>query len=550
MVTKENGMTESSHVAADDPAIAQSFAILVYPFRHDIAGRDRRDRLRALWPHWRPWWSRLSAPEVDGACDDSRFFLPYVRELLFPELCLPADGHRSGAVEGQGERLGRLTEEDLAALPHTAVIRLTRRSPWWDDLRNLRVEQGRPRDGQISSSLAAEIELSWADVFLFPQSIGFLCLKVRTKERGSALGGFRELLRHLRLVEPPAVGWPLASLRGTRTADFDFEVRNLVSYLLKGLIQKGDLVDQEPGKGLKSGNTSETFAHASLFPRGHLYGHTFNVFSFALLEPDPAAADAAAAPARDCDELIAPHPLQAPALRTLYDLATCTDSTQSDYAPHPSYAQQLLADNLFAHWENWQALALHDNVAFLGTRATGFTQGALGHNVESVYFYLYIMTLFQKNRMSVMLGEVMRRDARLHRNLEKARRLWKAFLTFQDHYWFNEVTPRRQGTELYRCYQRGLDLLPLFTQLSGRVRDLQDHLERQYERRLDRLMKFVTFVAFPTTWMISIYGRLFDPAKGWKWAGEWAWAEVIGTAGVLYGGFFLLGLIWVYLRPE
>ena len=35
-------------------------------------------------------------------------------------------------------------------------------------------------------------------------------------------------------------------------------------------------------------------------------------------------------------------------------------------------------------------MTLHSNVVFLGTRETGFTQYALGHNVESDYFTLYL----------------------------------------------------------------------------------------------------------------------------------------------------------------
>ena len=86
------------------------------------------------------------------------------------------------------------------------------------------------------------------------------------------------------------------------------------------------------------------------------------------------------------------------------------DGADTDLTSDPAHAEHLLRDGRFAPWANWQALALHDNVAFLGTRSTPFTRDALGRNVEGDYFHLYLLVLFQKYRMSAMFGETMRRD--------------------------------------------------------------------------------------------------------------------------------------------
>src|SRR5688572_22208410 len=107
-------------------------------------------------------------------------------------------------------------------------------------------------------------------------------------------------------------------------------------------------------------------------------------------------------------------------------------------------------------------MALHDNVLFLGTVTTRFTQGAFAHNVEYDYFHLYLLTLYQKMRLSWLSGELMRRGADLHTQLSEARALWDAFVMFRNHYWFAEVTLKPQGTELYRRVQRGLDVLSVY----------------------------------------------------------------------------------------
>ncbi|GAB4444676.1 MAG: hypothetical protein OHK0015_46230 [Chloroflexi bacterium OHK40] len=65
--------------------LSEHYTLLIYPFIHDLTPTRRAERLRALAPRWRPWWSRLDQAAMTRALDDSYFFLPYVRELLFPE---------------------------------------------------------------------------------------------------------------------------------------------------------------------------------------------------------------------------------------------------------------------------------------------------------------------------------------------------------------------------------------------------------------------------------------------------------------------------------
>jgi hypothetical protein len=64
---------------------------------------------------------------------------------------------------------------------------------------------------------------------------------------------------------------------------------------------------------------------------------------------------------------------------------------------------------------------LHDNVVLLGTRQSRFTRHNLAPNLESDYFHLYLLTSYQKMRLSLLSGELMRAGANLHSNLREAR---------------------------------------------------------------------------------------------------------------------------------
>lgn len=68
------------------------FFLLIYSFHHTVGGNDRSQRLAQLNDRWQPWWRRLfgdrgdSAFPLQRALDDTYFFLPSIREMLFPEI--------------------------------------------------------------------------------------------------------------------------------------------------------------------------------------------------------------------------------------------------------------------------------------------------------------------------------------------------------------------------------------------------------------------------------------------------------------------------------
>jgi hypothetical protein len=74
-----------SDTRASQLPLDAAYAILVYPFEHAVSDSERPERLELLSPCWRPWLARMSQASRAMALDDTYFFLPYIRELLFPE---------------------------------------------------------------------------------------------------------------------------------------------------------------------------------------------------------------------------------------------------------------------------------------------------------------------------------------------------------------------------------------------------------------------------------------------------------------------------------
>jgi hypothetical protein len=196
-------------------------------------------------------------------------------------------------------------------------------------------------------------------------------------------------------------------------------------------------------------------------------------------------------------------------------LATCTLLTQPEYVPEANYLQELWQRHAFAFWANWRGMALHDNVVFLATEESPFTKGTLAHNVENDYLQLYLFTLFQKVRLSMMLGELIRPEVRVARDIKEARRLWDTFMEFQNRYWFAEVTRKPLGTELYRQFQRGLGVLPVYEEVKEEVRELRDHYERKFERRISGMLNFLTFVGLPAGLLVELFSNALVREATW-----------------------------------
>jgi len=518
--------------------VKSHFILLVYPFRHAISGKGRIDRLRKLNGRWLHWWRRLDGDERKRFLDDTYFFLPYIRELLFPETAhLPVGDIEQQAKEA--ERIAMMTLEHLAKISHPdGVLRLTFNSENLEALHPLQVEfELRNAGGKVVEQFFAPFRICWADVVLFPQNVGFLVLKVKLSEDKLTVRRLCDFLYHIRLVHPPIIGWQLANLRRVkREAPITFKSQDLVDFLLQGLTDVATDLDPTIDAFLNRLHKSGSVLRYSETKMGQVYGQVFRLYTYACLDDTEPSSNPEAV-GFHLHRLFA-----SPEQQALYELATCTDTTDPNYVPHEEGLRQIMDKGHIAFWENWEGMALHDNVVFLGKRPTKFTLNTLSQNVESDYFHLYLLALYQKIRLSLLSGELLRHAKDLHRNLKEARSLWDAFIMFHNHYWFVEATFRPQGNELYRRFQMGLGVEALFESIGNEVRELQEYYERKSERRISALLNFLTFVGLPASLLVELFSNALIKGASWLQFGL--------TAAILYAVIGIGWLLWSHLVRE
>lgn len=468
---------------------ALHFTLLVYPFRHSLSAGG--EGLRRASDRWRPWWSRLDEDGLKSALDDTYFFVPYVCKLLFPEAAhLRRDGEGRDLEEEYRDALGLAKDRaDLLAakLHRQGLLRLTYDPARLREFQNLRLRY----PGDAAENRGAPVALDWIDVALFPQGVGFLILKARLNKPRPTVDELNDLLRHLRPVHPPRVGWLLPAwepAEPSQNLPFGSQ-EGLVNFLLR------DLVGDDGRRYTKQ-------------EEGQVYGQNFRQYTYACLE-DPADARA---PADDVQAPSTPAAagagaaFESPAERALYELATCTRTSEADYEPHPEGLKQTLCNGRIALWANWEGMALHDNVVFLGTNPTRFVRGYFAHNVESDYFNLYLLTLYQKVLLNRFSGELMPGGEDLYVNLRDARKLVDRFARFRNHYWLPGVTLKPQGTAIYQKFRDGLGVETLFESVGDEVKQLREHYEDKAQRRLSALVNFIAFVGLPAGVLSQVFG--------------------------------------------
>ncbi len=484
-----------------DLQVCGSYSLLVYPFRHALSGKDRAERLKRLGASWRPWWHRLTEDrDLERTLDDTWFFRPYLRRLLFPETEQLPKADPRGQLR-PARAISRYTPAELDATikARDAMLRLTFDPARLKTWQPLRIEDQRGF-GKAQQPFVAPFTLEWIDVVLCPWQIGLLALKVKMQQPEATVADLRDFYLCMQMVLPRTIGWQLAQWVGTiEGAAVRFEGRDLVDFLLQGLTEVSPHIQETrlpPFVERLSKASPEGRYTAQQTGQG--YGQSFHLFNYACL-------DDSRVPVTPIPQ---PHhrgPLASPVNRALYELATISDTSHEDWTPHPSALRNLWKRHRLALWRNWQTLALHDNVMFMGRADSRFVSRTLLHNVEGEYFSLFLLVLFQKTRLSMMFEELLEKDTNLRRNHRRARHMWNSFIRFQNRCWFHEVTRRPQGHHLYHCFQRALNCPPLFKEMKEEVEALQDHYERVAERGINRKLAFLTLVGLPAGLLAQFY---------------------------------------------
>jgi hypothetical protein len=514
---------------ADDSELINHFSVFIYPFLHGLTRGQRTARLDALAARWEPWWWRLGDAAAAEVLDGSTFFLPYVQDLLFPEVaCLRGEAAGPHCADWVG-RVRQWTGEGLgpfgARLPAGAVLRLTARPPLRPALAEFTVVHRRPRPARHGEPAELRGRLDWLDAVLFPSGVGFLLLAVRLADDRPHLSRLIELNAALRLVHPPSLTWELPTLHFARGAG-DLQVRDLINVLTRGLVEPAGVPAEDLLFPLADGVPASGYADSE---PGRAYGERCHLFSYACVHlPE---ADQAALPA---------GPFASGVDRLLYEYATSIrlgDAARNPvWVPSPEQAERVRRDNRLSVWRCWRGMALKESCVFLGTEDLGFNRKALPHAAEHDYLPLYLYTLYQKYRLLTFADGLMREVAQAEGHLRGARALLRRFVAFRNRFWFSEVTRRPQGGDLYRLLQQALEVPQLYDMVTASVKEAKEYYEERWDRQVRTLTTTAGAVGGPLAAVWGVARLLLAHPRP-----VWVMVLVLGVIAAVAVGI-LLGL--------
>ncbi|MFO0877997.1 MAG: hypothetical protein U0840_11640 [Gemmataceae bacterium] len=513
------------------PGLTNHYTVLLYPFVHALGeGAARQKRLALLGQRWQSWWVRPG--EMHGRADEisvihhkleaSDFFLPHARALLYPETTLleaQPPGWRCSNWISTIRQLGELPLEQMAEqLPSDGVLHLTARPAMQDYLRHLSVLP--PPDYHGTPGQAIDVELLWADLYLFHAHWGFLALKLRLRDRDADIDRLMELNRNLAPIQPRWLAGrsALVLLRDGS----QWTMGEWLSFLLQGLVEP-----ELPGTLTPAGPVR--------LPDEHLYTDSHDARAYG---PRCLMLSYACVPGADTVE---PGVFTSGADRLLYELAMgmrLDDSIASSaWVPTREMAENVLREHRFHDWNCWRGLMVKDGCYFLGTEAGGFADKQLPFNVTRHYLPLYVYALHQHFSLLRFARTLTLEVARTDLHLFEARELLRGFIAFRNRYWFNVVTARPQGNRLYRLVQEGLEVPASFALVANSVQGARDYYEGQWNQELGKLRLVLGLGK----------GLLLGVSGGASmWLMQFAWFKYAASLG----GAAVLLFVLVFCLPE
>jgi hypothetical protein len=458
-------------------ALRNHYILAVYQFTHDIDGAERWRYMQTLGRHWEPWWCRLERENdekdrqqaFEDTFDHALFFLPYLRDLLFPEMIQVPEGEPGKQCEDLRKLVQRPLDKIVAQMSQDAVIHLTLRDAQLAPFRQMQVTK---------RSSKHSITCDWIDIYFFPQRIGFLVFKLHAAVDYDYFGllNAMDAIRH---VYAPTIRQEVSTWQCMANSAHDqtnkFTARDLIDYLLQGTTER------KRSRTIEAPTITEFLMDVNRprFTRtrdGQVYGETFRLYT--------------AAEANVSVHHKAERPFESLIDQISFELTNGRLSVPGgDYEPHPSYIASLHQSQRIAQWANWTALALPDRVSFL---VHGNAKPFVLNNFEADYFLLYILALYQKMRLSLLAGELQRSGTSSYRNLIESQSIQQDFVLFRNHYLYHEVTHKPLGGVIYQCFQRALGVTEMYDTINDEVQQILEHYEARQQRDTNRMLTFIT----------------------------------------------------------
>jgi hypothetical protein len=472
---------------AGDPELLHHYSVLIYPFLHHITGRQRDRRLASLEPRWTPWASRFTEHDLASTLEATSFFLPYIRGILYPDVLRLQEETPTEDPAHWARLLHDWSAADLADygsnLPAAGVVRLTLRPGLMAALAEMIVVHQGFSGGYTTEAMELSAECRWIDAVLFPSGLGFLLLQVRLAQEQPRMSALIRLNQALRHVHPPrhSAHMPVLRLPGGE----EVTVRDLMNFLTQGLAGPWTIPEEDrgifPAPPAAASDRPYTDSEA-----GRGYGERCHLVSYG------------------CVDLSGFTPAELPAGvfasatdRLLFEYGTCIGLAESVnnpvWMPSSEQAARLERDNRLALWRCWTGMVLKESLVFLATEDLGFTRRSLPRTVENDYLALYLFALYQKLQLFTFATDLMHEVAHACGQLRGARALAQRFVAFRSQYWFSEVTRKPQGGDLYRTFQRGLEVQSSYDLVTSSIKDVKDFYEGVWTRQLQLLKDVVTY---------------------------------------------------------
>jgi hypothetical protein len=471
-----------------DPELLHHYSVFIYPFLHHAVGRRRDARLASLAPRWAPWASRYGEHDLASTLEATGFFLPYIRALLYPDVArlqveTPSEDHDHWAqlLHQWSASEPRSYFEDF---PQAGVVRLTLRPGLMRVLGEMVVVHQGFSGGYTTEAVELPARCPWIDAVLFPSGLGFLLLNVRLAGEHPRLSELIRLNQALRQVHPPKRSAPMPVMRfwGGEEAG----VGQLINFLVGGLASRWTVPEEDRGvfpAPVARGAVERPYTDSEA---GRAYGERCHLVSYGCV-------DLAALPEADLPRGVFSCPVD----RLLFEYAACIGLGESVnnpvWTPSGEQAARLTRENRLALWRCWTGMVLKESLVFLGTEDLGFTRRSLPRTIENDYLALYLFALYQKLQLFTFATDLMHEVAHACGHLRGARALSQRFVAFRSQYWFSEVTRKPQGGELYRTFQRGLEVQCNYDLVVSSVKDVKDYYEGVWARQVQMFKDCVTY---------------------------------------------------------
>jgi hypothetical protein len=474
------------NATGDDPELLEHYSVLIYPFRHHMVGRQRNARLTDLESRWAPWASRFNERDLAATLEGTAFFLPYIRGLLYPDVlrlqeATPCEDHSHWARLLMAWSAAGM-DSYVADLPAAGVVRLTLRARLMYLLQEITIVRPTvPGWEREASELHARC--SWIDAVLFPSGLGFLLFHMRLNEEQPRLSALIDLNGALRHIHPPTHATPMPVLR--LVDGQEITVRDLMNYLTQGLAGTWTIPEEERAifTSPRCDGIDQPYTDSEA---GRSYGERCHLLSYGCVDMARAG----------WEELLAGS-FAGPIDRVLFEYGACIGLGESVHnpvwVPAPEQAARISRDNRLSLWRCWTGMVLKESLVFLGTEDLGFTRRSLPRHIENDYLPLYLLTIYQKLQLFTFATDMMHEVAHSHGHLRGARALQQRFVAFRSQYWFNEVTRKPQGGELYRTFQRGLEVQNSYELVTSSIKDVKDYYESVWARQLQLCKDALTY---------------------------------------------------------